>query len=429
MINTGPIINSQTSVISTDDKTSHPNLGQPIPITKEPKPEETPTKTLTATEMPTVWQTVYGFILKTLPIGGASISSLFHLWASIYHTFHLKDNKRAAPDKQALNVSKIALVSNCILQTIEALKKNRFLEAFSRFIEPIFILAEKRVEDLGLARGIGLGISQLVGSQEGILNELAKQKLGVDVTAKDGPKLSMGQDLDLNLTAMAKIFKENIIGGFGKDRRFLTGFNMPSIKTKIKEFKENFNLSAVKDLLNPKHGNYRDRFEVFLQTSGLNAIKELFSGDKKRDKGHTDAISGYLMILGSLLGYMDKASKGLFYKLGGTIRNAGGAVADIALFAHEDPDPNISAMFLSVNTAMDILQRFIPAKMLNLILPWSNFSMAAYNMGVAIYLNRSSRKTNEGMKIKYHDTDLKQATAIKLSLPEVQKQKQYTQAA
>ena len=154
------------------------------------------------------------------------------------------------------------------------------------------------------------------------------------------------------------------------------------------------------------HKDYREKFIAFLEKSGLQSIKDLFQGDGERDKGHTDALSGYLMIIGLMLGYMDKASKGLLYKLGGTIRNLGGTVADIGLFGHKDPDFNISSMFLSVNTFMDIVQRFIPETMLNIILPWSNFSMSAYNIGVAIYLNRSNKKSNEGDEIQYHDTDL-----------------------
>ncbi len=44
--------------------------------------------------------------------------------------------------------------------------------------------------------------------------------------------------------------------------------------------------------------------------------------------------------------------------------------------------------------------------------------MAAYNIGVAIYLNRSSKKTNEGEKIKYHDTDLAaKSNPVKLAQP------------
>ncbi len=385
-----------------DQKTLHTNLQN----TDQNKKEKT------------ILEAGYDNLLKYLPIGGAVVSSMFHLWACVYHLIHPKHNTRDGADTLALNVSKVALVGNCLLQTLEAIKKNRFLEAFSRFIEPLFIVAENRVEDLGLARGIGLGISQLVGSQEGIFNELAKQKLGIDVTAKDGAKPTMGQDFDLNMTAMKKIFKENLLGGLGNQRRFLTGFTPTNIQTKVKEFLAQFNLTSIKELFDTKHGDYRDRFEAFLKASGLSHIKELFSGDKTRDKGHTDALSGYLMILGSLLGYMDKAGKGFFYKLGGTMRNTGGAVADVSLFAHEDPDPNISAMFLSVNTVMDMLQRFIPSKMLNLILPWSNFSMAAYNIGVAIYLNRSAKKTNEGEKIKYHDTDLAaKSNPVKLAQP------------
>lgn len=32
--------------------------------------------------------------------------------------------------------------------------------------------------------------------------------------------------------------------------------------------------------------------------------------------------------------------------------------------------------------------------------------MSAYNIGVGLYLHRSSAKTDEGDKIQYHDTDL-----------------------
>lgn len=356
--------------------------------------------------------TAYEFIRKAIPLPGAIISSLIHLYAFGSHLIKPGSNERQAADSQALNVSKVTLVANCLLQTYEALKKNRAVEAFSRFIEPLFIVAEKRVEDLGLARGIGLGISQLVGSQEGIFNELAKQKLGYDPTQKNETRVpTLGQDLDLNVTAFKKLFAENVKGGIGKGRRFLTGLTPSNIKAKFSEFRSKFNLGSVKELLNSEHGDYRERFKAFLNASGLQSIKELFQGNEKLDKGHTDALSGYLMIAGSLLGYMDKASKGILYKLGGTIRNLGGTVADIGLFGHKDPDFNISSMFLSVNTFMDIVQRFIPEKMLNIILPWSNFSMAAYNVGVAIYLNRSNKKSNEGDEIEYHDTDLKNKVA------------------
>jgi len=57
---------------------------------------------------------------------------------------------------------------------------------------------------------------------------------------------------------------------------------------------------------------------------------------------------------------------------------------------------------------MDIVQRFIPASLKNIIMPWSNFSMAAYNLGVGLYLNRSDMKTNQQDKVKTYDTDKQQ---------------------
>jgi len=359
---------------------------------------------------PTPTQNTNDDLIKTIfnyaKMGGIGLTSVLHFWAGIKHLLNFKSNERSSLDEIALNTSKFVLVGQCLFETWQALKKNRIVEAIARFIEPLFLVAEKRIEDLGLARGLGLGISQLVGSQEGIYNELANQKFGVDVKKKDTPLLSMGQDLDLNIEGMSKIFRENILGGLFGARRFLTGFTWKNIVEKSKLFLKELNFKAFAELLDFSNGSYIERLTKFLNNSGLKHIKDLFQGDKERDKGHTDAVSGYLMILGSLLGYMGKANKNILYKLGGTLRNLGGAVADVAIFGHPDPGYSVSALFLSINTFMDIVQRFIPQKMLNIILPWSNFSMSAYNIGVGLYLHRSSAKTDEGDKIQYHDTDL-----------------------
>jgi len=345
-------------------------------------------------------------IFNYAKMSGIGLTSALHFWAGIKHLLNFKSNERSSLDEAALNTSKFVLVGQCLFETYQAIKKNRVVEALARFIEPLFLVAESRVEDLGLARGLGLGISQLVGSQEGIYNELAMQKYGVDVKKKDGTQITKGQDLDLNIDAMYKIFKEIALGGFFSGRRFLTGFSIKNIKEKLKLCVKDFNFKSCLDLINPSNGDFITRYTKFLEDSGLKHIRDLFQGDKERDKGHTDAVSGYLMILGSVLGYMGKANKNILYKLGGTLRNLGGAVADVAIFGHPDPGYSISALFLSINTFMDIVQRFIPQKMLNIILPWSNFSMSAYNIGVGLYLHRSSAKSDEGDKIQYHDTDL-----------------------
>ena len=43
--------------------------------------------------------------------------------------------------------------------------------------------------------------------------------------------------------------------------------------------------------------------------------------------------------------------------------------------------------------------------------------MAAYNIGVGLYLNRSSKKSNEADQIAYHDTDLLVKQAAQLAKP------------
>lgn len=344
------------------------------------------------------------------PIGTA----IGHAYAGLNDLWFMKnfeDSKvRKFVDAAALNFSKLILTASCGFNGYEALKKNRLWEAISRFIEPIFIIAEKRTEDLGLARGIGLGISQLVGSQEGIYNELVKQDLGFDLTNKGEKRTpTMGQDHDLNVKAFTKLSSEVLKGGFGSNRRFLTGLTTKNIKDKISQFLKDFNFSSITELFSSK-GDLVQRYENFCNKSGVHNIQTLCKGDETKDKGHTTALSGYTMILGSLLGYMGKEDKGLAYKIGGTIRNLGGILADISIFGHKDPYFNASAIFLSVNTFMDIVQRFIPPAMKQIILPWSNLSMAAYNVGCGLYLNRSDMKSNRQDHVKTYDTDLAKKT-------------------
>jgi hypothetical protein len=300
---------------------------------------------------------------------------------------------------------------SCGINGWSALKKNRLWEALSRFIEPIFIVAEKRTEDLGLARGIGLGISQLVGSQEGIYNELVQQNLGIDLSDRNEERLpTQGQDHDFNLLALRKIAKEIFTGGLGSGRRFLTGFTLANTKEKLGNFFSQFSLSSLKEFINSQ-GDLVSRYEKFCKKSGINNLQELCEGDNTKDKGHTTALSGYTMILGSLLGYLDKANKGFLYKIGGTMRNLGGVMADVGIFGHKDPYFNASALFLIVNTLMDIFQRFIPPQLKHIILPWSNISMATYNIGCGLYLNRSDMKSNHQDLVQTYDTDLKKTAS------------------
>lgn len=341
---------------------------------------------------------------------GPVASAIVHGYAGLNDLWFYKNFEdsyiRKFVDKCALNFSKLILSLSCGINGWEAMKKNRLWEALSRFIEPFFIVAERRTEDLGLARGIGLGISQLVGSQEGIYNELAKQELNIDLTDKyETRKPTMGQDHDMNTQAFKKLITEVFSNGLGKNRRFLTGLNLENVKNKFSAFVQEFNMESLTKLFSSKE-NLVTKYENFCNNSGIHHIQDICKGDEERDKGHTTALSGYTMILGSLLGYMGKADKGLLYKIGGTMRNLGGVMADISIFGHKDPYYNASAIFLSVNTFMDIVQRFIPPALRQIILPWSNISMAMYNIGCGLYLNRSDMKSNQQDKVKTYDTDI-----------------------
>lgn len=338
---------------------------------------------------------VYQKIQEHLPLKGAFLTAAGHTVSALANVFNIKPE---ITDKLSLNFSKVVLSGNCFVQTIEALKKNRLMEAIARFIEPIFIIAEKKVEDLGLARALGLGISQLVESQAGILDVVLQNKgLNKDTVSK-------GQDLDGNLQAMKKMFTEVFSRVDGK-RRFLTGFTAKETKNALLNFVKTFNVASFAELI--KTGDAREKIQAFFDKSGISHLKEICKGSEDLDKGHTTALSGYMMILGSVIGYLDKSTRGLFYKLGGTLRTLGGMVADAGILGNPDPKFNIAAPFLIVNGILDIGQRLIPENMKRMIKAVGNMSMAFYNVGVSIYLNRSSDKTNEEDKVQFYDTDLK----------------------
>lgn len=380
------------------------NNGQDSSCINESKIPETKTDSKIQDDTKSLWNEIYDFGRKYIPLEGSYLTAIGHLASAFAHTFNL--STKGTVDQFALNLSKIMLSANCLIQAKEAFKENRIIEVISRILEPIFIIVEKRVEDLGLARAIGLGISQLVESQDGIFQEILKQK---NINPKN---ITAGQDVDINIQAGLKLAKEILRGGLGKDRRFMTGFSWHNIQNALANFSKQFNFSSLKEIFNQEHGDIRNRLQAFYDTSGLSHIKTLCEGNKAYDKGHTTALSGYMMMFGSLIGYFDKQSKGVFYKIGGTLRNLGGMVADVSIFGHPDTMHNLSSPFLLVNGFMDMLQRFIPSRFNNLTKVIGNISMAFYNVGVAIYLNRSNDKTNDKEHIKHFDADLKDARVI-----------------
>lgn len=327
------------------------------------------------------------------PLHGAFATAFFHTVAAGVGLTNFESKAREVLDEWSLHFSKGILTINSFLAAGEALVKNRLWESIARFVEPFFFFFVN-LEDLGLARGMGLGLSQLDISHEGIVDKLLKKAGKTERTIKD--------DLTMNSKAFGQIVWDILAGGIFSNRRFLTGFGPGNVVKKLGEAMKTFNLKSFKHLNDKSLGDFAKRFKAFSDASGVTKIKEIFSGDDKIDQGHTTALSGYLMIIGGALGYIGKATRGSLYKIGGTLRNLGGAIADVGLFGHPDSNMNISAIFLAVNTVMDIVQRFLP-NMKKVINPFANISMAAYNVGVAIYLHRSRQKTTDNVVI--YDAD------------------------
>jgi hypothetical protein len=126
-------------------------------------------------------------------------------------------------------------------------------------------------------------------------------------------------------------------------------------------------------------------------SSGLGAKRKLFV-KAQNDKGHTMALFGHLIMLGSMVGVLFGANqRNLMNKIGGVIRNLGGFLGDITMILHGDESFVLSGCFYAANAVIDALQRFLPQ---NIIDPINHFNMILNNIATYHY-GKISRKRNE----------------------------------
>lgn len=333
---------------------------------------------------------------QKISVYGAYASAGLHWFAAAVNTLSFGSGVQKFCDSIALNFTKALFTTTCALTGYQAFHAKRSWEFISRISEPVFFLFSK-LEDMVLARGITLGLSQLVGANEKKLKD----------SGNEGKSWSI--DTGENSKAFFEIMGEMFKGGLGENRRVLTGFTYTKIKQCLKDAIKTFSLGkSIKAFMkifskfeiNTINRNYKN----FLNISGLDSIRQIFVGDNTRDQGHTVALSAYIMMLGSFMGYFfgikDKESP--IYKFGGLLRNVGGAIADISLLGFPDVEQNLSGTFLGIATVLDAIQRFIPRgdqRLLNMV---NNFAAGAYNIGVNLYLNRSNRK-NKNEEIRFGD--------------------------
>lgn len=140
--------------------------------------------------------------------------------------------------------------------------------------------------------------------------------------------------------------------------------------------------------------------------SGMKAtasmIKEMIqggTGEKRKlfvpvekDKGHTMALFGHTIMLGSALGILSHNQRNTLNKVGGVIRNLGGFLGDMTMVMHGDKSFKLSGLFYAANAVIDALQRFLPDDVID---PINHFNMILNNIGTYFY-GQVSNKRNEG---------------------------------
>lgn len=139
--------------------------------------------------------------------------------------------------------------------------------------------------------------------------------------------------------------------------------------------------------------------------SGLGAKRKIFV-DPEHDQGHTMAVFGHTIMLGSMLGVLFGANKrNLMNKVGGVIRNLGGFLGDITMILHGDRAFRLSGIAYAANAIIDAVQRFLPKSIID---PINHFNMILNNIGT-YYYGKISRRRNEN---QFNDSFQKNATTL-----------------
>lgn len=130
---------------------------------------------------------------------------------------------------------------------------------------------------------------------------------------------------------------------------------------------------------------------------GLGENRKIFVSTEQ-DQGHTMALFGHTIFVGSLLGVIFGANKRNFMnKVGGLIRNVGGFAGDMTMVQHKDPDMQKAGIFYAINAVIDGLQRFLPKEIID---PINHFNMILNNIGTYFY-GKISQNRNEDVLVDF----------------------------
>ena len=162
----------------------------------------------------------------------------------------------------------------------------------------------------------------------------------------------------------------------------------------------------VKKRYESKTEDLKAHFDAFLKlltenlTGGFDRHYKAFADPKAHDEGHSMALSGYFIGLGSLIGILFGFNKrNMWNKLGGIIRNLGGFFGDFTMIMKPDPDERKSGILYSINAVVDVVQRFLPQNIADML---NHFNMIANNMATH-YFAKLSRKMTDGTYVTIGD--------------------------
>lgn len=120
-------------------------------------------------------------------------------------------------------------------------------------------------------------------------------------------------------------------------------------------------------------------------------IKHLFQS-RDKEKGHTIAFSGYIMLLGSLIGVpFGLGKRNAANKLGSVIKNAGALLSNFSMWNHPNSNLSKAGKIYSVDAVLDSLQRFMEKDKARPL----NHLVMAVNQIASYFYGLSSRNLNE----------------------------------
>lgn len=148
-------------------------------------------------------------------------------------------------------------------------------------------------------------------------------------------------------------------------------------------------------LVNKEEGmmkNLKSSFDSMKKITSEVYSDNPFSKERKvflapsKEKGHSLAFSGHLILLSSIAGLVFKPIE----KVANIVRNIGAVIANTVTMYHPDNKKKLSGSLCNIYAVLDSVQKFLPGNISEVI---NNINMAIYNIGIYCYGDLSHKRT------------------------------------